>query len=242
MGGNNNDFVFGQIADQPPHMVLLVGVQAVGGFIQDQHLGVVQNGLSESHAAFEALGKRVNGLFADTAQINIVDNLFYPAVLLGAAITTNLGNKRQKLHDGHIRVAGRSFGQIADQGFGGHGVSGDVMTIDGDGARTGGEKSGDDFHGSGLAGAVWAEKSKHFTFGNRETEVVHSRKMLKFSCYMIDFDHVVICLSIVAGQLLMGKYRGRGGIFQPATRLLVWQVVTGRLSRRRCHHHQYPVP
>ena len=50
-----------------------VQVQMVGGFIQDQHFGVVQHGLGQAHPLAVTFGKGGNGLvlfFLQTSQVN----------------------------------------------------------------------------------------------------------------------------------------------------------------------------
>ena len=56
--GDHDDLVRRHVADQFPHLVLLVRIQAVGGLVQDQHRRVVQDGLGQSDAALETLGQR----------------------------------------------------------------------------------------------------------------------------------------------------------------------------------------
>ena len=50
--------------DQRAHLVLLVRVEPVGRLVQDQHLGIVQQRLSQADAALEALGQRLDRLVA----------------------------------------------------------------------------------------------------------------------------------------------------------------------------------
>ena len=47
--------------DQLADLVLLVGIEAVGRLVHDQHLGVVQDRLRQADAALEALGEGLDG-------------------------------------------------------------------------------------------------------------------------------------------------------------------------------------
>ena len=48
--------------DQLAHLVLLVGIEAVGRLVHDQHLRIVQDRLREADAALEAFGEGLDGL------------------------------------------------------------------------------------------------------------------------------------------------------------------------------------
>ena len=58
VGGDDDQFLPAQLVDQPPDLVLLVRVEAVGGFVQDEHLWIVDERLGEPDAAPETLGER----------------------------------------------------------------------------------------------------------------------------------------------------------------------------------------
>ena len=61
------------LADQLAHLVLLVGVEAVGGLVEDQHFRVVENRLGEADAALEAFGKCLDGLIDHRTQAHELD-------------------------------------------------------------------------------------------------------------------------------------------------------------------------
>ena len=48
-----------------------------------------------------------------------------------------------------------------------------VMALDDDVALRGGQISGDDVHGGGLAGAVWPQKAEDLTVSHRKAQVIH---------------------------------------------------------------------
>ena len=55
--------------------MFLVGVQAVGRLVQDQHVGIVQQGGGEPDASFEAFGKRLDRLVQHTAELKALGHL-----------------------------------------------------------------------------------------------------------------------------------------------------------------------
>ena len=62
MGGDDDGLIRGHAADQPAHRMLLVGVEPVGGFVQHQHVGIVQDRLGQADPAAKALGQGLDRL------------------------------------------------------------------------------------------------------------------------------------------------------------------------------------
>ena len=73
VGREHDRLVLAQLADQVPHLVLLVRVEAVGGLVQDQHLGIVDQRLREAGAVLVALGQRVDRLVQHRRQEAALD-------------------------------------------------------------------------------------------------------------------------------------------------------------------------
>ena len=120
----------GQALDQLAHLVLLVGVEAVGGFVENQHLGVMQNRLGQADAALEAFRQGFDALFQHGVQLDLSDCFGHPLTLLGAFETAHLGDKFEEAAHRHIAVARRAFGQITDLPLGLEGVFLDIETED----------------------------------------------------------------------------------------------------------------
>ena len=62
VGRKDDRLLLPELADQVAHLVLLVRIEAVGGLVHDQHLGIVDQRLREAGAVPVALGKRVDRL------------------------------------------------------------------------------------------------------------------------------------------------------------------------------------
>ena len=57
VGAENNGVLLSQLADEGTHLQNLLGVQAHGGLIQNQHLGEAQQRLGQAHTLAIALGQ-----------------------------------------------------------------------------------------------------------------------------------------------------------------------------------------
>ncbi len=60
------------------HLVLLIGIETVGGLVEDQHLRIVQQRLGQADAALEALRERFDRLFEHAAQLQPLDHVVEP--------------------------------------------------------------------------------------------------------------------------------------------------------------------
>ena len=179
VGGDDDDAVTGEVADELANVVFLVGVEAVGGFVENQHFGVMNDRLGQADAALESFGERVDGLVTDLRQFDFADHLGDTLLLLLPGEAPHLGDEVEKLQHRHVRVAGSAFRQVADQGLHRHWIAADIVSMDGDGAGGGTEEAGDDLHGGGFARAVGAEKAEDFTLFHRETQIVDCDKTIE---------------------------------------------------------------
>ena len=119
----NNGLAFAHPADQAADLVLLVRVQAVGRFVQHQHVGIVDDGLGETGAMAVTLGKRVHALIKNA----IRESTFRrrderPSFLASPRKPRNSAQKLKKALHRHVRVSRGVFRQIADEPFGGNGI------------------------------------------------------------------------------------------------------------------------
>ena len=51
---DNDRLVGGHIGNQLPHIVLLVGIEPVGGLVEDQDLGIMEDGGGKTDTVLEA--------------------------------------------------------------------------------------------------------------------------------------------------------------------------------------------
>ena len=173
VGRDDDQLVLAQFVDQAPHLVLLVRVQAVGGFVQDESLRVVDQRLSQADAPPEALGQGIDHLIDDRFQGEPFDDHAAPLPPPRAAQPANVRDEIEKFGHGHFTVAGCAFGEVAHAGFRRHRSRFDVVPAHRDPAGGGRDEAGDHAHGGGFPGTVGAQEAQHFARPHRERQVVH---------------------------------------------------------------------
>ena len=60
--GDDDGLLARDLADERADFVFLQRIETVGGLVEDQHLGIVHDGLGEADAPLESLGQRFDGL------------------------------------------------------------------------------------------------------------------------------------------------------------------------------------
>jgi hypothetical protein len=74
VSGHDDQLVFAKVVDQAPYLVLLIRIESVRRFIEDQDLRVVNQRLRQADAAAKALGQRLDDLMDDRSQAQPVDD------------------------------------------------------------------------------------------------------------------------------------------------------------------------
>ncbi len=189
VGGNDHDLVLRQALDELAHLMFLVGVEAVGGLVEDQHTRVMENRLSQADTAFEALGQRLDALRQHLLQLHLLHRALDAQLLLGAAQAAHLGDEFEKTTHRHVAIARRAFGQVTDLPLGLEGLGLDIATEDARGAGGRRKKAGEHLHGGGFAGPVGAEKAQHFAWLDLERQVIDCRVLRKTLGQVSYFDH-----------------------------------------------------
>ena len=178
-----------KFADQLPDFVFLVGVEAIGGFIEDENFGVMKEGLCQARAMPVSLGEGNEGLVPPGLQEAGFDHAvdsFFPGQ---SGESPDAGAEAEKTENRHIGIEGGGLGEVSDLPFGVLRLICNRDPADFHVAMGGGEKSGDDPHGGGFPGTVRTEESKDFTLLYREGEVIDSCLVTKLLSEIIDFDH-----------------------------------------------------
>ena len=85
------------VADQPAHGMFLVGVEAVGGLVQHQHLGIVQDRLGQADAAAKALGQGFDRLVQHALKFGSGDGAFRRGLCRLARQSADPGDEMQEL-------------------------------------------------------------------------------------------------------------------------------------------------
>ena len=135
MGAENDGVVAGQALDQVAGLIDLFGIEAGGGFVKNQYIRVVNDGLRQPHSLAIAFGefaqKLVLHIRHKAAVTHIVDALFK----LRAGKALELAHKAQIFDRLHFRIERRGFGQIADSLFDLEGLFENIEACNRGGAR-----------------------------------------------------------------------------------------------------------
>ena len=189
MGGNDHDLVAGQALDELAHLMLLVGVEAIGRLVEDQHTRIMQNRLSQADAALEALGQRLDALLQHRLQFHLLHRVLDAQRFLGTAKTAHLGDEGKETTHAHVAVARRAFREVADLPLGLECLRLDIATQDARRAGSRREKPREHLHGGGFTGPVGAEKAQHFPWLDTERQIIDCRVLRETLGQVSYLDH-----------------------------------------------------
>ncbi len=177
-----------QIADQGADFLNLDRVQTDRGLVQDHHRRVVDDCLGNADALLEALGYVADQAPADFLQAATGFGLFARRAHLAARHAAQAGTEIEVFVDRQVAVQGRGFGQVAQLRLGAHRLLQHVDAADQDAPGTGRQGAGQDAHGGGLAGAVWAQKAQHLALDHAEADVAQHLAIAKAAADVFDLD------------------------------------------------------
>jgi hypothetical protein len=162
-----------ELADGLADLAGLVGVQAAGGFVHDQDVGLVQQHLRHAGALAVAFGELLDRLFDDRFQGAAGHHGVDALLQVGAGEAAGASEEFQQAERRHVGVERAVFGQIAEALGGGDPVGGHVQPGDARGAGAGREIAGKDLHGGGLTCAIGAQKGGHLALRDGESDVAN---------------------------------------------------------------------
>jgi len=148
-------------------------IDAVGGFVHDEHIGVLDEDVRDTQALLHALriGARpaVHGLGHAHAGDQLVDARLQ--IVAGEAV--HRAGHAQVLPARHIGIKAHIIRQIAHKALDLYGVSGAVHA--GDGGASGGGLGQAQQHqrGGGLACTVGSQQAEHLALPHGQVQVVH---------------------------------------------------------------------
>ena len=152
--------------------MLLVGIESIGGFVEDQHRRIVQDRLREADPVTVSLGEGVDRLVCNVFEVADLHRAGDGIGLRLAGEAADGGGEVQKSGDAHILIGGGVFRQVAEEPLCADRIFFDIAIADGDPAAGEGQKAGDHPHGGGFPGTVGAEEAEHFPFFDREAHPV----------------------------------------------------------------------
>ena len=107
----NDGVVAGQAADQRTRLVDLLGVQAGRRLVQNQHVGIVDDGLRQSDALPVALGELAGGSLAHVLDVAALEHIFDALAQGRAGKPLQPADESEVFDDSHLRIQWRRFRQ-----------------------------------------------------------------------------------------------------------------------------------
>ncbi len=171
VGREDHGVLLAQLADQRPSLTPLPRVEALGGLVEDHHVGFVDHRLGDADPLPEALGELADDAIGDVGEVGLLDR---QADLVGPALAIDApqpGDELEVIVDRELAVELHRLGQVADVAAGVDRLFVDVET--GDAGRAAGRRkvAGEDPHGGGFTGAVGAKEAQDFSFLDGEADI-----------------------------------------------------------------------
>src|ERR1700761_2614059 len=190
MGGDKNRALPRHRVDQLTHGVLLIGVEAIGRFVQHQHRRIVNDRLGKADAATQTLGQGIDAGIEHAFQLEPADHFFETAIALVRAHAAYAHDEDKKLAYGHFTVARRTFGQVTQRALGFYRLLDHVVPAYARAASARYEKAGDHAHHGGFARTVGAEQAKHLAGFGANAQRIDRSKVSVASGEVVGLDHV----------------------------------------------------
>jgi hypothetical protein len=167
----------GQGLDEFPDRDDLFGVEADGGFVQDEHIRIVDHGLRKPHTLLVPLGELADNGFPDRFETATGNDPVQGIGALRTGYTLDLCHELQIPFYGHVFVHWGMLGKIAYSLLYLHRLLKDVETGNGHRSLSSGQEPGDHPHGGGLAGPVGPQESHDLSLLHVEGDVFNGLKV-----------------------------------------------------------------
>jgi hypothetical protein len=142
--------------NQLPDLRGLVRVETTHRFVEDQHRGLVNQGLRETDALAETFRQLADALADHLAQARLLGDLSKPSLQRRAPEPTHPPDKLEILQHEHLGVERCVFGQVPDRFTHGDRVVEDVCTSDARRPFGGRDEACEYLHRRGFPGAIGA--------------------------------------------------------------------------------------
>ena len=175
MGGEDDgDSALAQLADQVPHVAAKLDVNARGGLVEEQHLGLVAERLGDHHPALHPARKLHDLRLALVPERQLLQHLLDMRGVRRAA--EQAAREADRRPDRLERVGVQLLRDEADLAAGEAIVALDVAALDGDRPRGRRDDPADDRDEGGLAGAVRPQKREYLAAPDVEVDALESLK------------------------------------------------------------------
>ena len=172
VGRKNDGMAAGEPLDEMADLDDLLGIEADGGLVENDDLGIMDQGLGQADALLITARKALDQVVA------LILNIGLDHSVLDARAALFRGNVFDASHEieiggnRHIQIQRRIFGQIPDALADLERVVEDIEARDLRAAAGSGQKAGQDTHGGGLAGAIGAQEPENLALVHHERHVI----------------------------------------------------------------------
>ena len=149
--------VFGEPVDLVPELAPGLRVDAGGGLVEQQQLGLVQDGRGQRQALLPAARERAGELVLAVGEAQPLERLGHP--LAASVHGVDAGDEVEVLLDAEILVEAEALGHVADLALDRPRLLDDVVAEAGAAAPVGRQQAAQHADGRGLAAAVGAEEA-----------------------------------------------------------------------------------
>ena len=149
-----------QILYQRADLADLVGIESDGGFVEDDHVGFMDDGLGNAHALLVPLGERTDQPAAHVAQAAAVPGTLHRRRQRTGLDLMQAACQAQVFIDLEFPIEGRDLRKIADARLRLGRAFDEVDAADVHLTAAGREVAGQHLHGCGLAGAIRPEQAE----------------------------------------------------------------------------------
>src|SRR4051794_12423784 len=112
MRAQDNRVLTGQALDEPPGFIDLLRIQSRGRLVQNENVGIVDDGLRQSNALPVALRELSDQLVSDVGNETSLHYLLSSALEFGVWNAFQPSNKQQIIYNAHFGVNRRILGKI----------------------------------------------------------------------------------------------------------------------------------
>lgn len=161
VGGDEDGFAHAlEFLEDGHHFDAGSGVEAAGGFVEEEELGVVDEDAGESESLLHAAAEGADEGALFVRQSDEFEHVFDGVFALFGGDFVAGAEEVEVFGDFHVFVNAKEVGHVADEVTDGVGVASDVVAEDFGAAFTGGEEGGKDAERGGFAGAVGSDEAE----------------------------------------------------------------------------------
>ncbi len=172
MGGKQNGFsALRECDDEVLHLVAADGVEARGGFVEDDEVGIVDERLGQSDAPHHSFGELADRSPSRVSEADHFEELCDARAAHRRGEVEKFAVEVERFLGGQIGVEIGFLGEIAHARLGLHIAR--VLSQNAEGALGGVEEAEQHLDGGAFAGAVWAEEAEDFAPPHFEGDLLH---------------------------------------------------------------------